>query len=119
VGVAVLSMVLLNPIQVSKYESAVRRSECGRKCDPKCLHSFFYGDDELLEPYQIVAEQLPSDLIGIATAIRTSIIRSRDAQDLENWLSTASDCMLSTINSGKSFFFRAYDEVLTVNSNSS
>ncbi|KIM58708.1 hypothetical protein SCLCIDRAFT_93483, partial [Scleroderma citrinum Foug A] len=67
----------------------------------------------------IVAEQLPSDVVGIATAIRTSINRSRDAQDLENWLSTASDCMLGTINSGKSFFFRAHDEVLTVNSNSS
>ena len=44
-------MVLLIPIQVSKCDSAIRRSERGRKCDPKCLYSSSYGDDELLKPY--------------------------------------------------------------------
>ncbi|KIM58734.1 hypothetical protein SCLCIDRAFT_127632 [Scleroderma citrinum Foug A] len=67
----------------------------------------------------IITEQLPLDMVGIATAIRTSIIRSRDPQDLENWLSTATDLMLTTANSGKSFFFKPYDDVVDVNGTSS
>ena len=82
-------------------------------CSPFC------SDDDFLNQHQIVTEELPLDMVGIATAIRTSIIHSRDPQDLENWLSTATDHMLTTTNSGKSFFFKPYDDVLTVNATSS
>jgi len=58
-------------------------------------------------------------MVEIATAIRTSIIRSRDPKDLENWLSTATDRMLTTANSGKSFVFSSYDDVMDVNATSS
>ncbi|KAL4069073.1 hypothetical protein J3A83DRAFT_4401226 [Scleroderma citrinum] len=65
----------------------------------------------------IVTEQVPLDMVGIATAIRTSINRSRGIQELENYLTTASDHILTTTNSGKSFFFTPCDDVMTVNSN--
>ncbi|KAL4079456.1 hypothetical protein J3A83DRAFT_4209798 [Scleroderma citrinum] len=49
----------------------------------------------------IFTQQLPLDMVGIANAIRTSILRSRDAQELEYYLSTASDSMLTAANLGK------------------
>ncbi|KAH7889859.1 hypothetical protein F5I97DRAFT_603544 [Phlebopus sp. FC_14] len=65
----------------------------------------------------VVSDTLPVDMAGIATSIRTSIIRSRDVSYLENWISTAGDLMLSSINSGKSFFFAPHEDVITINSN--
>ena len=68
-----------------------------------------------LDAYQLIADQLPLDMVGIATAVRTSIIRSREPQDIANWLSTASDCILTSTNSGKCMFFVVYEDELFVN----
>ena len=58
-------------------------------------------------------------MTGIAIAIRSSIIRSRDPQDIENWLSVMGDSLLTATNSGKSTFFAPYEDELFVNSNAS
>lgn len=64
-----------------------------------------------------IADSLPIDLAGIASAIHTSIIHTRGVQYLMNWLSTASDRMLHQANLGKVFFFSPHDDVLVGNSN--
>lgn len=79
----------------------------------------FLWCDGLLDTYQIIADKLPLDMIGIAIAIRSSIIRSRDPQDIENWLSVMGDSLLTATNSGKSTFFAPYEDELFVNSNAS
>ena len=71
---------------------------------------------EPLDAHQVIADQLPLDMVGIATAVRASIIRSRDPQDIANYLSVASDCMLTNSNSGKFMFFAIYEDELFVNS---
>ncbi|KIK18227.1 hypothetical protein PISMIDRAFT_109896, partial [Pisolithus microcarpus 441] len=60
---------------------------------------------------------LPTDIVGIASAIHTSIIHTRNAQYLTNWLSAASDRMLHQANLGRVFFFSPQDDVLVGNSN--
>ena len=69
-----------------------------------------------LDAYQLTADELPLDMVGIATAVRASIIRSRDPQDIANYMSTASNCLLTNSNSGKSMFFAIYEDELFVNS---
>ena len=72
--------------------------------------------NRLLDAYQLTADELPLDMVGIATAVRASIIRSRDPQDIANYMSTASNCLLTNSNSGKSMFFAIYEDELFVNS---
>ncbi|KAI6043330.1 hypothetical protein EDC04DRAFT_2890968 [Pisolithus marmoratus] len=64
-----------------------------------------------------ITDRLPVDLAGIASAIHTSITRTRNTQYLENWLSAASERMLTQANLGKVFLFSPHDDVLVGNSN--
>lgn len=64
-----------------------------------------------------ITDRLPTDIVGIASAIRTSIFHTRNAQYLVNWLSAASDHMLHQANLGRVFFFSPQDDVLVGNSN--
>ncbi|KAI6035944.1 hypothetical protein BKA83DRAFT_4485033 [Pisolithus microcarpus] len=64
-----------------------------------------------------ITDCLPTDIVGIASAIHTSIIHTRNAQYLTNWLSAASDRMLHQANLGRVFFFSPQDDVLVGNSN--
>ena len=87
------------------------------RVDGCVLILLWYGQP--LDAYKVIADQLPLDMAGIATAVRASIIGSRDPQDIANWLSTASDCTLTSTNSGKSMFFVICEDELFVNSNAS
>ncbi|KAF9239607.1 hypothetical protein BU15DRAFT_46596 [Melanogaster broomeanus] len=60
---------------------------------------------------------LPLDMTGIASTVRAALLRSRELDYLNNWISTASKLMLDTANAGKSFFFAPQDDVVTINSN--
>ncbi|KIJ17244.1 hypothetical protein PAXINDRAFT_73360 [Paxillus involutus ATCC 200175] len=60
---------------------------------------------------------IPADMTGIATAVRAALVRCREPDYLKNWISTASNLMLNSVNAGKSFFFAPQDNVMTINSN--
>ncbi|KIK96743.1 hypothetical protein PAXRUDRAFT_137800 [Paxillus rubicundulus Ve08.2h10] len=60
---------------------------------------------------------IPVDMAGIATAVRIALVRCRKPDYLKNWISTASNLMLTSANTGKSFFFAPQDNVMTINSN--
>ncbi|KIN99560.1 hypothetical protein M404DRAFT_154956 [Pisolithus tinctorius Marx 270] len=60
---------------------------------------------------------LPVDIAGIASAIHMSIMRTRDAQYLGDYLSVAGDRMLNQANLGKVFLFPPHDDVIVGNSN--
>ncbi|KIO04307.1 hypothetical protein M404DRAFT_9320 [Pisolithus tinctorius Marx 270] len=64
-----------------------------------------------------ITDRLPVDIAGIASAIHMSIIRTRDAQYLKNYLSVAGDRMLNQANLGKVFLFPPHDDVIVGNSN--
>ncbi|KAI6139042.1 transferase family-domain-containing protein, partial [Pisolithus tinctorius] len=64
-----------------------------------------------------IADRLPVDIAGIASAIHMSIMRTRDAQYLGNYLSVAGDRMLNQANLGKVFLFPPHDDVIVGNSN--
>lgn len=56
-------------------------------------------------------------MAGIATAVRHALVQCREPDYIYNWVSVASNHMLETANSGKSFLFTFHDNSVTVNSN--
>lgn len=60
---------------------------------------------------------IPTDMAGIATALRHALVQAREPSHIHDWTAVASNYMLEIANAGKSFFFGPRDHVVTVNSN--
>lgn len=105
--VAVLNLVQEKPIGIVT-----------NVCNYRCVNTPFIAENVAGNAFSnAITDRLPTDIVGIASAIHTSIIYTRNAQYLTNWLSVASDRMLHQANLGRVFFFSPQDDVLVGNSN--
>ncbi|KAG0708341.1 hypothetical protein DFH29DRAFT_477290 [Suillus ampliporus] len=58
----------------------------------------------------------PTDVTGIATSIRETLVHYRQHEVISRWMSVASHLMLAAAKSGKSFYYPPPTEILAVNS---
>ncbi|KAG1731459.1 uncharacterized protein EDB91DRAFT_1349320 [Suillus paluster] len=63
-----------------------------------------------------VIDRNPTDMTGIATSIRETLVHYRQHEVISHWMSAASQLMLAAAKSGKSFYYPPSTDILAVNS---